>query len=160
MEIHIDLLKTTLKKYQTGKCQAMMVSGSRNSPPFSTDALEMTKCLQEAQLPDMDGQRRDHIDSKELKQRKRPKQLQIDNLPTDDVENINCTNKGRDLLLANKPQIVHWRTERMQQRIQRYSRITLHRSTHPKWEENQTEKSSYGLDWLKKRYMVWFCKAG
>ena len=39
-EIHIDLLKTTLKKYQTGKRQAMMEymdSGSRNSPPFTTD---------------------------------------------------------------------------------------------------------------------------
>ena len=33
VEIHIDLLKSTLKKYQTGKRQAMMeymVSGSRN----------------------------------------------------------------------------------------------------------------------------------
>ena len=40
VEIHIDLLKTTLKKYQIGKRQAMMeymVSGSRNSPPFTTD---------------------------------------------------------------------------------------------------------------------------
>ena len=39
-EIHIDLLKTTLKKYQIGKRQAMMeymVSGPRNSPPFRTD---------------------------------------------------------------------------------------------------------------------------
>ena len=39
-EIHTDLLKTTLKKYQTGKRQAMMeyvVSGSGNSPPFTTD---------------------------------------------------------------------------------------------------------------------------
>ena len=39
-EIHIDLLKKTLKKYQTGKRQAMMeymVSDSRNSPPFTTD---------------------------------------------------------------------------------------------------------------------------
>ena len=39
-EIHVDLLKTTLKKYLTGKHQAMMEymgSGSRYSPPFSTD---------------------------------------------------------------------------------------------------------------------------
>ena len=39
-EIYIDLLKTSLKKYQTGKCLATMeymVSGSRNSPPFTTD---------------------------------------------------------------------------------------------------------------------------
>ena len=39
-EIYIDLHKTTLKKHQIGKRQAMMeymVSGSRNSPPFTTD---------------------------------------------------------------------------------------------------------------------------
>ena len=39
-EIHTNLLKTTLKKYQTGKRLAMIeykVSGSRNSSPFMTD---------------------------------------------------------------------------------------------------------------------------
>ena len=39
-EIYIDLFKTTVKKYQTGKRQAMMeymVSGSRNSSPFTSD---------------------------------------------------------------------------------------------------------------------------
>ena len=38
-EIHINLLKTTLKKYQRGERQAMMeymVSGSRNLPLFAT----------------------------------------------------------------------------------------------------------------------------
>ena len=38
-EIHIDLLKMTLKTYQTGKCLAMMefmVSGSKNSRRSST----------------------------------------------------------------------------------------------------------------------------
>ena len=40
------------------------------------------------------------------------------------------------------------------QRIQRHSRITLHRSTHPKWEQDKTEKSSYGLDWLQKG--IWY----
>ena len=34
------------------------------------------------------------------------KQLQTKNLPTNDVENTNCTNKGKDLLLAYKPRIV------------------------------------------------------
>ena len=57
------------------------------------------------------------------------------------MENINSTNKGRDILLANKPPIVPWRTERMPQRIQRHSRVTLHRSTHPKWKQEQAEKS-------------------
>ena len=39
-EKNIDLLKTTLKKNQTGKRKdrmKCMVSGSRNSPPFKTD---------------------------------------------------------------------------------------------------------------------------
>ena len=45
-----------------------------------------------------------------------------------------------------------WRTERMPQRIQRHSRITLHRSTLTKCEQDKTENSSYGLDWLKKTY--------
>ena len=54
----------------------------------------------------MDDQRKDHIDTKEPKQRNRPKQLQTHNLPTNDVENIYSTNKGRDVLLANKPRFV------------------------------------------------------
>ena len=40
MEIHIDLLKTTLEIYETWKSQAIieyMISGSRHSPPFTTD---------------------------------------------------------------------------------------------------------------------------
>ena len=39
-EIHIDLLRTTLKRYLIGKCHAMMEymdSGLRNSPPFMID---------------------------------------------------------------------------------------------------------------------------
>ena len=51
----------------------------------------------------MDDQRTDHIYPKGLKQRNRPKQLQTHNLPTVDVENVDSINKGRDLLLANKP---------------------------------------------------------
>ena len=65
----------------------------------------------------MDDQRKDHIDLKGPKQKKRLKQLQTHNLPTDDVENINSTNKGRYLLLANKSRFVSWRTEKMLQRI-------------------------------------------
>ena len=86
----------------------------------------------------MDDQRKDHIDPKGPKQRNHPKQLQAHNLPTDEVENINSANKGRDLLVANKLRFVPWTTERMLQRIQRHSRITLNRSTHPKREKDQT----------------------
>ena len=70
------------------------------------------------------------------------------------MENTNSTNKGKNLLLANKPKIVPWRTERIPQRIQRHSRINLHISTHPKWEQDKTEKSSYDLDWLQKG--IWY----
>ena len=54
----------------------------------------------------LDDQRNDHIDPEGPNQRNPSKQLQTHNLPTDDVENINSTNKGKDLLLANKPRIV------------------------------------------------------
>ena len=40
VEIYVDLVKTTLKKYQIGKRLGMieyMDSGSRNSPPFTTN---------------------------------------------------------------------------------------------------------------------------
>ena len=102
----------------------------------------------------MDDQRKDYINPKGPKQRNCSKQLQTHNLPTNDVENTNSTNKGKDLLLANKPRIAPWRPERMLQRTQRHSRITLHRSTHPKWEQVKMEKSSYGLDRLRK--VIWY----
>ena len=102
----------------------------------------------------MGDQRKDHLDPKGPKQRNCPKQLQTHNLPTDDVENIHHTNKGRDLLLANKPWIVLWGAERMLQRIQRHGRVTLHRPAHLKWEQDQTEKSNNGLDWLQKG--IWY----
>ena len=40
----------------------------------------------------------------------------------------------------------------MLQRIQRHRRVTLHRSANPQQEQDQTEKSSYGLDWQQKVY--------
>ena len=65
----------------------------------------------------MDDQKKDHIDPEGPNQRNRPKQLQTHNLTTDDMENINSINKGRDLLLTNKPRIIPWETERILQRI-------------------------------------------
>ena len=70
------------------------------------------------------------------------------------MENINSTIKGRDLLFATKPQVGPRGAERMLQRILRHSRVNLHRSTRLKWEQDQTEKSSYGLDWKKAYDMV------
>ena len=105
----------------------------------------------------MYDRRKDHIDTKGPKQKNRPKQLQTHNPPTDHVENINSSNKGRDLLLAKDLWIVPRGAETMPQRIQRHSRVTLHRSTHPKWEQDEIEKSSYGLDWLQKG--IWYGSA-
>ena len=48
----------------------------------------------------MDDQRKEHIDPEGPNQRNRPKKLQTHNLPTDDVENINSTNKGIYLLFT------------------------------------------------------------
>ena len=95
-------------------------------------ALEMNRCLQGVHVPEWMTKGKDHIDPKGPKQRNCPKRLQTHNLLTEDVENINSTNKGRNLLLVNKPLIIHWGTERMLQMIQRHSRVTLHRlSVHP-----------------------------
>ena len=105
----------------------------------------------------LDNQKKDHIVAKGPKKRNRSKQLQTNYLLTNDVDNINNRDKEIDLLVANKLQIVRWRTERMLQRIQRHSRVTLLRSTHPKWEQVETEKPSYGLDWLQKG--TWYCSA-
>ena len=93
----------------------------------------------------MDDQRKDQIDLEGPTQEKCRK-LQTDNLPTDDVENINRINVGRDLLLATKPRIVTWGTEKMLQRIQRHNRVTLHRSAHPKREQYQTE--NLAMAWI------------
>ena len=69
--------------------------------------------------------------------------------------NINSTNRGRDLLHANKPQTVPRGTERMPQMIQRHIRVTLHRSVHPKREQDQTEKpTTVWIDYKKAYDMV------
>ena len=69
------------------------------------------------------------------------------NMPIDDVENINSTNKGRDLLLTNEPQIVPWRTERILQRIQIDQHIL---------NESKTRRKNLAITWIdyKKAYMV------
>ena len=55
----------------------------------------------------MDDQREDLPDPERTLQRNRPKKLLVYNMPTDDVENTNGTNLGRDLLLIDKPQMFH-----------------------------------------------------
>ena len=102
----------------------------------------------------LDDQRKDKINPKGPKQRNYSKQLKTNKLPINDVGNSNSRNKGKDLLLGNKPGFIPGRIERILQRIQRLSRITLHRSTHRKWQQDKTEKSSYGLNWLQKG--IWY----
>ena len=58
----------------------------------------MNRCLQGAQVSEW---MTNHIDIKGPKQKNRSKQLQTHNLPIDDVENINSTNKRRDLQAAD-----------------------------------------------------------
>ena len=98
----------------------------------------------------INNQRKDQIDLKGPKQKKYTKWLQTHNLPTDDMENINNPNKRRDLLLANKPQIVPWGAERVLQRILRHSRVTLTDKLILNESKTRRKKSSYDLDWRQK----------
>ena len=98
-------------------------------------ALEMNSSLQGALIPKWMTKGKTPWIQKDPSKGTTHKQLQIHNLPTDDVENINSTNKGRNLLLPNKPWIIPRGTERMLQRTQRHSRVTLHSSVHPKREQ-------------------------
>ena len=84
-----------------------------------------------------------------------PQHLQTHNMLTDDGENTNGTNKGGDLLFANKPQIVPWGTERIPQGTQINRKAILHWSILLQGEQNETKKSSYGLDWRQKD--KWYC---
>ena len=83
----------------------------------------MNRCLQEADIPQMDDQREDHIDPERPPQRKHFKQLQTHNVSTYDVERTNDTNKG-DSLLINKLWMVPRGTGRMPQVDQRYKSKT------------------------------------
>ena len=134
-EIHFELLEMTLKRISWLLVQEIHLHSRQTSTRNEQMPTRRTSTWQY-------NQKKDYINPKGPKQRNCSKQLQTDNLPTNDVENTNSTNKEKDLLLANKPWIVPWRIERLPQRIQMHSRITLHRSTHPKWEQEKTEKSS------------------
>ena len=79
-----------------------MDSGSKNSPPFTADwHSKWTDAYKEHRYPNGWPKERPRW-SRRTPQRKRPKQLHTYDVPTDDVENINSTNKGRDLQLAKQ----------------------------------------------------------
>ena len=86
--------------------------------------------------------------------RNHPKQGQTRKVPTYNVENTNGTNKGSDLRLANKSRTVPREIKWILPRIQRHRRATLHWSTHPQREQNETKKSSDIVDWLQKG--IWY----
>ena len=107
--IHIDLQRMTLKKISNWKTPGYDGIHEFWFKKFTTIldrlALEINRCLQEAHVPVwMTKGRITMIQKDTLKSRY--KQLQTHNLPSNDVENANGTNKGRDLFLANKLQIV------------------------------------------------------
>ena len=114
----------------------------------------MNRCLQGAHVPKWMTKGKTTLIQKDSSKGTAPNNYRPITCLPNDVENINSTNKGKDLLLANKLQIVPWGAERMLQRIQRHSRVTLQRSAHPKWEQDQMEKFSYGLDCLQKG--IWY----
>ena len=151
-EIHMDLLKMTLKNIEQENARPwwntwiLVQEILRHSRQTSTRNEQMPT---RSTITGMNDQRKDHIEAKGLKQRNRPNQLQTYNLPSDDEEIINSTNKRRDLLLANKP-----RNGNNAAKIQRHSRVTLYRSAHPKREQDQTEKFSFDLNWPQK--CIWY----
>ena len=88
-EIHIDLLKTTLKYIKRENAWLwwntwFLIQEIHHHSGQTT--------IRNEQIPSksirtrIDDQRKDHIDPKGPKQKNHPKQLQTHNLPTDDVE--------------------------------------------------------------------------
>ena len=109
-EIHADLLRTALKKVSNWETPGHDGIHGFWFKKFTSIhdrlVLEMNKCLQKAHVPDWMTKGRTTLIQKDPKQRNRHQQFQTHNLPTNDVENINSKDKGRDLPLPNKPRIV------------------------------------------------------
>ena len=97
-EIHIDLLKTTLKNIKLENARPwwntriLLQETHLYSRQTSTRNEQMPRRSTHTRK---DDQRKDLIDPEGSTQRNRPKQLLNHNLTTGDVENINSTNKGR-----------------------------------------------------------------
>ena len=98
----------------------------------------------------MDEKRKDHLDPKRSLKKNLSRQLQIDDVPTDDWKILTEQNRKGDIRFANKLQTVHCGMEGMAQGHQRNRRATTHWSTRTQKEENETKKSGYGVDWQQK----------
>ena len=91
-EIHMNLLKTTLKNYQTvqtpGNDGIHSFWFKKFTPIQEILAQEMNRCLQRSHISEWMTKRKTMLIQKEPIKWKGPKQLQTHNLPTDDVEII------------------------------------------------------------------------
>ena len=91
------------------------------------------------------------------KQRNSSKQLQTHNLSTDNVKNIDSTNKGKIYYSLTICRLFF--EEHKGCRKGSRVRVTLHISTHTKWEQDQTGKKIKLWPGLTtKRHMIWFLK--
>ena len=99
MEIHIDLLKTTLKRIWNSKAPGHDGIHSFWFKKFTSIhgrlALEMNRCLQDAHVPEWMTKGNTTLIHKDPRKGTAPKQLLTHNLPPNDVENTNSTNKGK-----------------------------------------------------------------
>ena len=122
------------KKISTGKRQAIMeymVSGSRIHLYSRQTSSRNEQMPTRSTRTRMDDQRKDHIDLKDaIKETASNNYKPITCLPM--MWKILIAQIRKRLQLANKPRIVLQGAERVLQRIQRHSRVTLHKSTHPK----------------------------
>ena len=127
-EIHIDLLRTTVTKISNWKTRGHDgIHGfwfKKFTSIHDRRALEMNRCLQGAHVPEWMTKGKTTLIQKYPRKGTSSNNYRTQNVLTYDEENINSTNKGGDLLLANKPQVVPWGTERMPQRISRHKRAT------------------------------------
>ena len=70
------------------------------------------------------------------------------------MENIDTTNKGRDLLVVNKPRIFPWGAKKDVAKDPEAQQSYFTYINHAKQEQDQMEKSSYGPDWRQKS--IWY----
>ena len=111
-KINTALLKTTLKKISNWKTPDHDGIHGFWFKKFTSIhdrlALEMIKCLQTNKWMTKE---KTTLIQKDPNKGTAQNKFQTYNIPTKDVGNINSTNKGRDLLLANKARFVPWRTD-------------------------------------------------
>ena len=145
-EIHIDLLKTTLKisNWNTWwKTWFLLQEIHLHSRQTSTRNEQMPTRSTHTRI---DDQRKYHLDTKGSKQRNHPTQPQTHNLPTNDVENISSTNKRRNLLFVNKLRFVPRGAERMPQ-ISRVTAELLYIDQHI-LNESKNRRKNVAMAWI------------